>query len=46
MPYETVEKTMGGREAMQDLFRLFGIPGLAHCSGAQVHAMTAVELRA
>jgi feruloyl esterase len=31
--YETVEKTMGGRAATQDFFRLFAIPGMNHCSG-------------
>jgi hypothetical protein len=31
--YETVEKTMGGRNATQDFFRLFVIPGMNHCSG-------------
>lgn len=31
--YETSEKTMGGREATQDFFRLFMIPGMGHCGG-------------
>jgi len=31
--YETVEKTMGGRSATQDFFRLFVIPGMNHCTG-------------
>jgi len=31
--YETVEKTMGGRAATQDFFRLFAIPGMGHCTG-------------
>jgi hypothetical protein len=31
--YETVEKTMGGRAATQNFFRLFMIPGMDHCSG-------------
>jgi feruloyl esterase len=31
--YETVEKTMGGRAATQDFFRLFTIPGMNHCGG-------------
>ncbi len=31
--YETVEKTMGGRAATQDFFRLFVIPGMRHCTG-------------
>ena len=30
--YETVEKTMGGRAATQDFFRLFTIPGMNPCS--------------
>lgn len=28
-----VEKTMGGRTATQELFRLFIIPGMDHCTG-------------
>ncbi|MBI4165018.1 MAG: tannase/feruloyl esterase family alpha/beta hydrolase, partial [Acidobacteria bacterium] len=31
--YETAERTMGGREATQDFFRLFMVPGMDHCSG-------------
>ncbi|MGD0134721.1 MAG: tannase/feruloyl esterase family alpha/beta hydrolase [Bryobacteraceae bacterium] len=31
--YDTVEKTMGGRAATQDFYRLFTIPGMNHCSG-------------
>jgi len=31
--YETAEKTMGGRVATQDFFRLFVIPGMDHCTG-------------
>ena len=31
--YETVEKTMGGRDATQQFFRLFMIPGMNHCGG-------------
>lgn len=31
--YETVERTMGGRHATQDFFRLFMIPGMNHCAG-------------
>jgi feruloyl esterase len=31
--YQTVEKTMGGRQATQDFFRLFMVPGMDHCSG-------------
>jgi hypothetical protein len=30
--YETVEKTMGGRAATQDFFRLFMVPGMNHCT--------------
>ncbi len=29
--YETVTRTMGGPQATQDFFRLFMIPGMAHC---------------
>jgi Tannase and feruloyl esterase len=31
--YETVERTMGGRKATQEFFRLFFIPGMNHCTG-------------
>ncbi len=31
--YETVEKTMGGRGATQQFFRLFAVPGMNHCYG-------------
>jgi hypothetical protein len=31
--YETVERTMGGRAATLDFFRLFVVPGMRHCSG-------------
>jgi len=31
--YETVERTMGGRAATQDFFRLFLIPGMLHGTG-------------
>lgn len=31
--YETVERLMGGREATQDFFRLFMIPGQSHIPG-------------
>lgn len=31
--YETVERTMGGRAATQDFFRLFVVPGMGHCTG-------------
>ncbi|MBI4166191.1 MAG: tannase/feruloyl esterase family alpha/beta hydrolase, partial [Acidobacteria bacterium] len=38
--YETAEKTMGGREATQDFFRLFMVPGMAHCHrGAGAYAI-------
>ena len=30
--YETAERTMGGRAATQDFFRLFAIPGMNHCT--------------
>ena len=30
--YETVERTMGGRESTTDFFRLFVVPGMRHCS--------------
>jgi hypothetical protein len=30
--YETVERTMGGRPATTDFFRLFVVPGMTHCS--------------
>ena len=29
--YDTVERTMGGRAATQDFYRLFAIPGMNHC---------------
>jgi hypothetical protein len=29
--YETVERTMSGREATQSFFRLFALPGMDHC---------------
>ena len=31
--YETVERTIGGREATQSFFRLFVLPGVEHCGG-------------
>ena len=31
--YNTVKKTMGGRLATQDFFRLFMLPGANHCRG-------------
>lgn len=33
--YETVERTMGGRAATQDFFRLFVVPGMGHCGGGE-----------
>jgi len=33
--YETVERTMGGRAATQDFFRLFMLPGVGHCAGGE-----------
>lgn len=30
--YETVERTMGGRSATSDFFRVFLVPGMKHCS--------------
>jgi hypothetical protein len=32
--YETVERTLGGRAATQEFFRLFMIPGMGHACGA------------
>jgi hypothetical protein len=31
--YQTVERTMGGRTATQNFFRLFMVPGMDHCTG-------------
>ena len=31
--YELTERTMGGRAATQDFFRLFMVPGMNHCRG-------------
>jgi feruloyl esterase len=31
--YDTVERTMGGRAATQDFFRMFMVPGSLHCRG-------------
>ena len=31
--YDAVEKTVGGRAATQDFFRLFAVPGMNHCTG-------------
>jgi Tannase and feruloyl esterase len=33
--YETVERTMGGREATRDFARLYVIPGANHCGGGE-----------
>jgi feruloyl esterase len=33
--YETAERTMGGRAATQDFFRMFMIPGALHCRGGE-----------
>jgi len=33
--YEAVERTMGGRKATQEFFRLFVVPGMNHCIGGQ-----------
>jgi hypothetical protein len=33
--YETTERTMGGRDATQDFFRLFMVPGMGHCTGGE-----------
>ncbi len=33
--YETVEKTMGGRDQTEDFFRLFMMPGVNHCAGGK-----------
>ena len=31
--YQLAEKTMGGRAATQEFFRLFVVPGMEHCTG-------------
>lgn len=45
--YETVERTMGGRAATQEFFRLFLVPGMNHCGGGAgafaVDWLTALE---
>jgi len=45
--YEMVEKLTGGREATQEFFRLFMIPGRSHCGGgvgaAAIDALGAME---
>ena len=31
--YDTATKTMGGRAATEDFFRIFAVPGMNHCTG-------------
>jgi len=33
--YETMQRTMGGREATESFFRMFMIPGALHCRGGE-----------
>lgn len=33
--YSTVERVIGGREATQEFYRLFMVPGMNHCSGGE-----------
>lgn len=33
--YESVERLIGGREATQDFYRLFMVPGMDHCVGGK-----------
>jgi feruloyl esterase len=33
--YDTVVRTMGGRAATEDFFRLFLVPGMEHCTGGE-----------
>lgn len=33
--YETTTRTMGGKPAMDEFFRLFMVPGMNHCSGGE-----------
>jgi feruloyl esterase len=33
--YEAVERTMGGRAATEDFFRLFVVPGMLHCTSGE-----------
>jgi len=46
--YEAVERTIGGRAATQDFYRLFVIPGMNHCTGGNgpfsVDYLTYLEL--
>ena len=46
--YEQVLKRMGGREKVEDFFRLFLVPGMLHCGGGpgpnQADWLTALEL--
>lgn len=38
--YELTERTMGGRQATQQFYRLFMIPGMNHCTGGEgAHAV-------
>jgi hypothetical protein len=45
--YETAVKTMGGRAATEEFFRLFMVPGMNHCSGGAgayaIDYLTAME---
>ena len=45
--YETVERTLGGRESTQEFMRLFVLPGVEHCAGGPgadtVDYLTALE---
>ncbi|MDX2145143.1 MAG: tannase/feruloyl esterase family alpha/beta hydrolase [Rhodospirillaceae bacterium] len=45
--YELVERVMGGRDATQEFFRLFMLPGVDHCAGgpgpARMDLMAALE---
>lgn len=33
--YETATRTMGGRKATEEFFRLFMVPGMNHCTGGE-----------
>ena len=46
--YETVTRTMGGRAATEEFFRLYAVPGMRHCSfdgngGDTIDFLTALE---
>ena len=45
--YETAVKTMGGRHATEEFFRLFMVPGMNHCTGGAgayaIDYLTAME---